>query len=142
MSTPVRRIDQKMAAAAAGLLSPPISDQLRTRYRQLPVMVRTAGLAATYAFCASKAKDNGELATAYRAVTRGMREQLQNSRLLTETQTASDHATLAALGVMSLHDYTRASAEIAELTGWLSRLAEAMHGKASAGAGGGAGAED
>lgn len=128
MSARVRRVDQDMAATAARLLHPPISDQLRTRYRQLPVMVRTAGLAATYAFCASKAADGeGALATAYREVTKGMRECLRRRGLLTEPQAASDHAVLTALGGMGLHDYTRASAEIAELTGWLSRLAEAVH---------------
>jgi CRISPR-associated protein Cmr5 len=52
----VRRVDQGMAAAAAQALPEEVDRELRTRYRQLRVMLHAAGLAATYAFIASKAK--------------------------------------------------------------------------------------
>jgi CRISPR type III-B/RAMP module-associated protein Cmr5 len=122
----VARIDQTMARAAADLLPPVVSKELRTRYRTLTVMVRTAGLAATYAYVASKANDTGDLAAAYRRVGDGIRAHLERRGLIPAT--VSDHrAMLEHLGDMDLHDYTRASTEIAELTRWLSRLADALY---------------
>src|ERR1035441_1031032 len=51
-----------MATAAAEALPPEVGSELRTRYRQLRVMLHAAGLAATYAFIVSKAKDTDPLA--------------------------------------------------------------------------------
>ena len=53
----VHRVDQGMAVAAARSLPDNVDKELRTRYRQLRVMLHTAGLAATYAYIASKAGD-------------------------------------------------------------------------------------
>jgi CRISPR-associated protein Cmr5 len=124
--TQVRRIDQTMARAAARLLPPTVSKELRTRYRTLNVMVQTAGLAATYAYVASKAGGTGELETAYRMVGEGIRDHLEQRGLKPAT-VSDDRGMLEYLGGMDLHDYTRASAEVAALTRWLSRLADALY---------------
>jgi CRISPR type III-B/RAMP module-associated protein Cmr5 len=125
-----------MAGQAARLLRPPVSQELRTRYRQLPVMLRTAGLAATYAFVAAKANDKGDLAAAYREVARGIRTQLAARGLLPGDGTAvSDQQMLAKLAEMDLHDYARASAEVAALTRWLGRLADAVYERRDTGEG-------
>jgi CRISPR/Cas system CMR-associated protein Cmr5 small subunit len=90
----VHRIDQGMAADAARVLrgedgEVTVTPELRRRYRQLRVMLHTAGLAATYAFIASKAGDASavggaekELARAYRKVADAIRERLSSQGLL------------------------------------------------------------
>jgi CRISPR/Cas system CMR-associated protein Cmr5 small subunit len=130
----VRRVDQNMAAAAAGILPPAAeltgADQkaLRTRYRQLRVMLHTAGLAATYAFVASKAGDHGALDLAYKQAAKGIREQLASRHLLTSGPAGTDaREVLRQLGEMDGMRYARASAEVASLMGWLSRLADACY---------------
>ncbi|MBA9007291.1 type III-B CRISPR module-associated protein Cmr5 [Thermomonospora cellulosilytica] len=123
-----RRIDQEMAAAASNLITGQVDQELRTRYRQLPVRLRTAGLAATYAFIASKANGTDRLAAAYRSAAEGIRRRLVEQGLLAgdwRTMTARD--VLDQLGHMDAAAYARASAEVAALTGWLSRLADAMY---------------
>ena len=122
----VSRIDQTMASAAAALLPPEITPELRTRYRSLHVMVRTAGLAATYAYVAAKGNDTGHLAEAYRSVAAGIRDHLERRGLKPATVTG-DRAMLEHLGTMELNDYARACAEVAALTHWLSRLADALY---------------
>ena len=78
----VHRVDQGMAVAAARSLPDNVDKELRTRYRQLRVMLHTAGLAATYAYIASKAGDGvdettpdsaDKLARAYRDAATGIR---------------------------------------------------------------------
>jgi hypothetical protein len=122
----VRRIDQDMAATAAGMLQRPVTKELRTRYRQLRVMLHTAGLAATYAFIVARASSttgSGDLARAYSQVAHGIRDRLTlasgNASPLDPQQV------LLHLGEMKTTDYARASAETAALLGWLSRLADA-----------------
>jgi CRISPR/Cas system CMR-associated protein Cmr5 small subunit len=134
----VHRIDQGMAAAAAKVLGADggqevqVTRELRTRYRQLRVMLHTAGLAATYAFIASKAGDadavggEKELARAYRKVGEAIRERLYALRLFPGDREPEDVlAVMAALGDMDPVAYARASAETAAFVGWLSRLADA-----------------
>lgn len=130
-----RRVDQAMAAAAAGMLPPQtISDQLRTRYRQLPVMLRTAGLAATYAFLVARTDTTSELGRAYGKVADGIRQHLSDRRLLPgDTTRLRNQDVVARLAEAPLRDYTRAAAEIEALAGWLSRLAEAAHRAAAQG---------
>jgi CRISPR type III-B/RAMP module-associated protein Cmr5 len=124
-----------MAAAAAGMLPQTISDQLRTRYRQLPVMLRTAGLAATYAFLVAKA-DASELGRAYGKVADGIRQHLASRQLLPgDTTGLRNQDVVARLADAPLRDYTRAAAEVEALAGWLSRLAEAAHRSAAQGRG-------
>ncbi len=124
--TAVRRVDQGMAAAAAAMLLGRISDELRTRYRRLPVMVRTAGLAATYAFLVAKSDEQTELGRAYAKVADGIRSHLIERRLVAAAADGNP-GVLAALAGMEPQDYARAAAEAEALAGWLSRLAEAKY---------------
>src|SRR5450755_2036258 len=113
-----------MAAAAAGILPRPVTPELRTRYRQLRVMLLTAGLAATYAFVMAKARgESGPLARAYADAGRGIRNRLADIQLLSGDPAQLDaRQVLEQLGNMDGSDYARASAEAAALTAWLSRL--------------------
>lgn len=124
----VRRIDQDMAAVAVGALPRPVTPELRTRYRQLRVMLHTAGLAATYAFLAAKAAaETGQLAQAYAEAGRGIRDRLADLQLLTgDKARLGPSQVLEQFGKMDGSGYARASAEAAALTGWLSRLADAL----------------
>jgi CRISPR/Cas system CMR-associated protein Cmr5 small subunit len=122
-----QRVDQGMAAAAARLLPVPVTDQQRTRYRQLRVMLHSAGLAATYAFIAAKSGEQNALAGAYQKAGEGIVEQLSGARLLSEGwRQLSPVDVLAELGAMSPVQYARAGAEAQALVSWLSRLADAM----------------
>ena len=124
----VRRIDQDMAATAARMLPGTVDKELRTRYRQLRSMLHQAGLAATYAFVASKATGAGKLPDAYRSVAEGIRERLGTLDVLTGDPTSATHRDVfEALGKTGAPEYARASAEVAALTGWLSRLADAVY---------------
>ena len=122
----VRRVDQDMAAAAAGMLPRPVTRELRTRYRQLRVMLHTAGLAATYAFIVARAGSDtgsGNLGRAYSQVAQGIRNRLTLPS--GDARTMDPQQVLLHLGEMETADYARASAETAALLGWLSRLADA-----------------
>lgn len=123
----MRRVDQGMAKAAADQLPTEVTRELRTRYRQLRVMAHTAGLAATYAFIASKEGD-GNLGNAYRSVAEGIRKHLQSAGLLPDGAGGMPALeVLKILGDMDTVKYARASAEIVAFTGWLARLADAQH---------------
>jgi len=124
--TAVQRVDQHMAGVAAAMLPERITPELRTRYRQLPVMLRTSGLAGAYAFLVAKSDQQTELGRAYGKVASGIRSHLTERRLLSDTS-ATNHAVLAALAGMQPQEYARAAAETELLAGWLSRLAEAKH---------------
>lgn len=126
--TGARRVDQGMAAAAAGLLEAEVSRELRTRYRQLRVMFHTAGLAATYAFIAAKAGEKDDLAKAYRRVGEGIGTLLADMNLLPGSARQLDvRAVMTELGGMDPVTYARASAEATALVSWLSRLADALY---------------
>ncbi|QSB16752.1 type III-B CRISPR module-associated protein Cmr5 [Natronosporangium hydrolyticum] len=127
----VRRVDQRMAAAAANMLQEKVSPELRTRYRQLPVQVRISGLAATYAYLLGKSKEN-ELGEAYKRVADGIRDHLITcSGLIDAADAATNEKLLRALADVDTSVYARASAEVQALAGWLSRLAEARYLAAS-----------
>jgi CRISPR/Cas system CMR-associated protein Cmr5 small subunit len=130
----VRRVDQAMAATAAELLPKTVDKELRTRYRQLRAMLHQAGLAATYAFVASKATGQGKLPDAYRLVAQGIQKRLAALGVLTQDPASATHRDVfEALGKAEAPDYARASAEVAALAGWLSRLADALYVPAEAG---------
>lgn len=134
----VRRVDQEMAATAAELLPETVDKELRTRYRQLRAMLHQAGLAATYAFVASKATGRGKLPDAYRLVAQGIQKRLAALGVLTQDPDSATHRDVfEALGKAEAPDYARASAEVAALAGWLSRLADAVYVPAETGQGGG-----
>ena len=131
----VHRVDQGMAAAAARLLPDKVDKELRTRYRQLRVMLHTAGLAATYAFIASKAGDTDDAATpagqdslarAYRDTAAGIRAQLADLGVFSsDVRQMGVLEFMTELGGMDSVRYARASAEASAFVGWLSRLADA-----------------
>lgn len=130
----VTRVDQGMAVAAADALPPKVDRELRTRYKQLRVMLNSAGLAATYAFIASKSGSGdggdgeGTLARAYREAARGIRRQLAGQGLLTgDAGSMKVREVMKQLGAMDAVQYARASAEAAAFAGWLSRLADAAY---------------
>jgi CRISPR-associated protein Cmr5 len=118
-----RRIDQHMAQAAATMLPDTIDQELRTRYRQLPMMVRTAGLAATYAYLVGKSDTSTSLGRAYLDLATGIRAYL--TRPGTAGQASSNADMLRSLGDMRPADYARAAIEVELLAVWLSRLADA-----------------
>ncbi len=96
----VQRIEQNLARTAADLLPDTITKELRTRYRALPVMLHSSGLAATYAFIAAKANGDDRLADAYDRVARGIRERLREQSLLTQAQTVDHRTVLRELGTV------------------------------------------
>jgi CRISPR type III-B/RAMP module-associated protein Cmr5 len=124
----VIRIDQGMAAAAVAALPEEVDKELRTRCKQLRVMLHSAGLAATYAFIASKEGSSGSLPVAYRNVALKLRERLVALGLLTgDASTMTVRDVMTQLGSMDAVRYARASAEAAAFAGWLSRLADAAY---------------
>ncbi|MGJ3558958.1 type III-B CRISPR module-associated protein Cmr5 [Streptomyces sp. INA 01156] len=115
-----------MAVMASGMLPADIDRSLRTRLRQLPVMLRTAGLAATYAYVLAKRGSDSSLEQAYQKVADGIRTYLGDRALIGGvTRWDSDRALLDALAQADRAAYQRASAEVSALAGWLSRLADA-----------------
>ncbi|HUZ26619.1 MAG TPA: type III-B CRISPR module-associated protein Cmr5 [Streptosporangiaceae bacterium] len=129
-----RRVDQDLAKTAAGILrraeelTAAEQKALRTRYRQMRVMLHTAGLAATYAFAASKAGSSQPLDRAYSEAAGGIRKRLVSLELLKAGPAElGDRQVLSQLGDMDGVAYARASAEAASLVGWLSRLADACY---------------
>jgi CRISPR/Cas system CMR-associated protein Cmr5 small subunit len=129
-----RRVDQEMAAAAADMLvsatelTSAEQKALRTRYRQLRIMLHGAGLAATYAFVAAKAGSGSALDRAYAEAASGIRVRLRHLRLLAGDEARLDpKEILRQLGKMDGIQYARASAEVTALVGWLSRLADACY---------------
>jgi CRISPR-associated protein Cmr5 len=134
---PVQRIDQGMAVAAVNALPAKVDGELRTRYRQLRVMLHSAGLAASYAYIASKAGDPDDdgIAGAYGKVAEGLKKRLSALHLLRgDPDALSTPAIMRQLGELDPVDYARASAEAAALATWLSRLANAVSAEGSDGA--------
>ncbi len=131
----VHRVDQGMAVAAARSLPDNVDKELRTRYRQLRVMLHTAGLAATYAYIASKAGDGvdettpdsaDKLARAYRDAATGIRARLADLGVFSrDVRAMGVREFMTELGGMDSVRYAMASAEASAFVGWLSRLADA-----------------
>jgi CRISPR/Cas system CMR-associated protein Cmr5 small subunit len=124
----MRRVDQDMARRAAGMLPDPVTSQVRTRYRTLRSMAYSSGLAATYAYVASKSGTQSDLARAYAAVRDGLSRQLVDLDIVTESQSSQPGAVLRALGEVDTVSYLRASAHVRALLGWSARLADAVVG--------------
>ncbi|GAA3820724.1 type III-B CRISPR module-associated protein Cmr5 [Streptomyces chiangmaiensis] len=127
---PVARLDQSMAHAASSMLPDAVPDRLRTRYRQLPVMLRISGLAATYAFILSSSRPDPtkEVGFAYKLVADGIRTHISEHALLGQGKRwVSNRDLLEAFAEADRSVYARVSAEIEALAGWLSRLAEARY---------------
>ncbi len=121
----MRRVDQAMAKAASRILPSTVTSRLRTRYRTLRVMCHSSGLAATYAYVASKASGDDGLAEAYRMVRDGIGDQLVEIRVL-RGQEHDPRTVLHELGGLDAVTYLSASTQITALLGWLARLADAV----------------
>jgi CRISPR-associated protein Cmr5 len=89
----------------------------------MPIMVRTAGLAASYAYFVAKS-DDSELGRAYQMVADGVRAHLTERSRLVEP-VASNRDLVVKLAHLSAGDYVRAATEVELLAGWLSRLGDA-----------------
>lgn len=126
----MRRTDQGAALAAGRVLPTTITPVQRRRYRTLRVMIRTSGLAATYAFIAAKAgpatpaaDTDDTVASAYRTVLDHVTTHLTTVGLRDSAMHPVD--VIAWLGNLSTDQYARASNTVNELLTWLSRLADA-----------------
>lgn len=124
----MQRVDQQMALAASRMLpSEAVHDRtLRTRYRTLRVMSHSSGLAATYAYVASKSRGDKDPAPAYRMVRDGIGAQLAELSLLDPTHAHDPRAVLQRLGSLEALQYATASAQVTVLLEWLARLADAV----------------
>lgn len=134
--TEFTRVGQQMALKAAHIISETDrahSQELRSRFRQLPGQLRSSGLTATYAFLASRESSSSTdgLQKAYKKVTEQIRGHLVEKspigpgKIGTELPKAH-HETLKALGSANPLDYARATREISELFVWLRRLSDAV----------------
>jgi hypothetical protein len=122
----MHRVDQGLAGEAARILDGVIVDrQLRTRYRTLRVMSHTAGLAATFAYVASKAHGTGQLPLAYAKVRDGLTSRLTTRGWIEATDANDPRKVLERLGDRNT-DYLAASADATALLGWLARLGDAL----------------
>jgi hypothetical protein len=125
----MNRYDLDLAKAAEATLEDirngrkdkPVSREIFTRLKSLPVMLRVNGVPATLAFYSAKATDT-EIGTAYRKVGRALRDQLAKElswpteptllfRQLSETRPT---------------DLARGFARLEAFAGWLRRLAVAL----------------
>jgi hypothetical protein len=125
----MQRVDQQMARVAASMLPAQAAHDrtLRTRYRTLRVMCHSSGLAATYAYVASKSRGGDkDPAPAYRLVRDGVGDRLAELGLVDRSHTHDPRAVLRRLGDLDALQYTTASAQITVLLGWLARLADAV----------------
>lgn len=124
----MRRVDQDMAGQAAEILhGVDVTADLRTRYRTLRVMAHTSGLAATYAYVASKSTGRDrDRAEAYRHVRDGIGTRMAGLGLVPRPDSTDPRAVLTALGDMDTVDYLKASSQVTDLLGWLARLADAI----------------
>lgn len=124
----MRRLDQDMATRAAAMLPDDVTSQVRTRYRTLRTMAHTSGLAATYAFVASKSSGSDPLAQAYAGVQRAIADQLSHLGVVPDVESQDPRAVLRRLGEIDTVTYLEASAHVAALLGWGARLADAVVG--------------
>jgi CRISPR/Cas system CMR-associated protein Cmr5 small subunit len=125
----MNRYDLDLAEAAEATLEQirddrkdkPVSREVFTRLKGLPVMLRVNGVPATLAFYNAKAAD-GELGTAYRKVGQALRGQLA-----TELGWSSQpDRFFTALSNAQSTDLARGFARLEAFAGWLRRLAVAL----------------
>lgn len=116
------RLDQGMAVEASRAVPDPVNDQVRTRLRQLPVMLQTSGLAATLAFLHAKSGAQSPLEHAYRDVADALTGRVAATIGMARTTTTPQ--LVEHLGGLSGDDYVMAAAHARAFAGWLSRIAE------------------
>lgn len=121
-----RRIDQAMAVIAARLLPSVPAAEHRARYRQLQLMLRTAGLAATYAHLAARSSPAPGAGELHATLAGGIAWYLSEAQLIPAILEPQDHMqVLEAIAAMDVSSYAQASAEVKALVEWLARLAAA-----------------
>jgi CRISPR/Cas system CMR-associated protein Cmr5 small subunit len=119
------RVDQHMAAAAEKMLGGRVTAEIRARCRQLPIILRTTGLAATYALLVGRT-DDSEVGMAHARVAEGIRRYLvENSGLGRSAR--NNEEMLAEMAAMGAADYARATMQTEMLVSWLARLADTKH---------------
>ncbi|MFE9243643.1 type III-B CRISPR module-associated protein Cmr5 [Nocardiopsis sp. NPDC006938] len=153
-------MDQNLASIAVKILTntstgetnsdtDTVTQEVRTRMRQLPSQLRGSGLTATYAFVLAKAEKEGNepLRSAYAGLADAIAEQAFANGYLPRPQNdpnrhgsakgqqdAGRRDFMSALCQASPAQYSRVSAAVDALAVWLSRLAEAYY-EPAAGAG-------
>lgn len=119
----MNRIDQGMAARAAGILgTDPVDKELRTVLRGLPVMIRTNGLAMTCAYLLSRSAKRGD--RYWRAATALLDETATVAGLIPDPKPV---VTLNAIAELDGQRYLLAESHGRLLSGWLARLADALY---------------
>ncbi|KUP98587.1 type III-B CRISPR module-associated protein Cmr5 [Thermobifida cellulosilytica] len=133
------RVDQEMVRQAEKVIGPVVPDpqlakRLHTRMRQFPMRLRSSGLAAAFAFAESRSGDGDHLERAYKRLCEAIVQHVRSRHLLElgDRPTARDF--LVALSEADLVTYSRVSAEVDLLAGWLSRIADARYGRLAAAA--------
>lgn len=122
----VTRRDQTLASAAAAAIPEQVTKVIRTRFRALPLMFHSSGLAATIAYLSDKADTKNPIGLAYGRVLDKMIDRLAQQGFLT-SPAATPTQVLTRLGSLPPPDYARASADLTEFAVWLKRLAEAKY---------------
>lgn len=123
----IRGVDQDWALAAARALPDPLTKEQRTRFRTLRTMLRTSGLATTYAFIAAKSDSHTPVGLAYDQTRALIEEHLADADLgLLRSDTRGARGILAQLGDLSPAAYLLATRTASGLLDWLARLAEAV----------------
>jgi CRISPR-associated protein (Cas_Cmr5) len=149
------RVDHGLARLAAGTFDDTrdprtgqVPDQVITRLKGLPALLRTSGPLATLAFFAAKAGDRAPVARAYAAVGSALREQVAGEFGQMIPAEASFSAFVLALTAehVTPDQLSRVTARLEAFALWLRRLAEAAEqeqerAKRRAAPAGGAGAD-
>ncbi|GAA3732343.1 hypothetical protein GCM10022402_11170 [Salinactinospora qingdaonensis] len=123
-----------MAARAAEVLNlqvdaPNLSKRLRTRMRQLPMRLRSSGLAATFAFIDARCGGGDTIAQAYTQLRGAIISHIGERALLGElAPDATPEEFLRELAMADTAAHSRITAEIDLLARWLSRIADARFG--------------
>jgi hypothetical protein len=150
------RVDHGLARLAADTLDKvrdqqtrTVPDQVITRLKELPALLRTSGPLAVLAFYAAKAGGRTTVARAYAAVGGALRDQAAAGLSQTVPADASFGQFVRALTgqAISPDELARMSARLEAFALWLRRLAEAVEqeqeqAKRQAARAGGAGTED
>ncbi len=132
------RLDHGLAGAAADTIDQArerpggrVSDEVITRLKGLPALLRTSGPLATLAFFAAKASEDKKLGPAYAVVGQALREQVRAE--LPQLSPDADQDSGLTGFVRSFTgervtpgDLARATARLEAFASWLRRLAEAV----------------
>lgn len=116
------RLDHQLAAAAATVIPDQLSAEQRRRFRSLPAMIMTSGLAATGAFLLSKKKEKPYLDAAEALLD----DAAKHARI---PMGDNPNTTLNNISKESRHRYAIAEARARMFAVWLARVASARPDK-------------